>query len=289
MNLKIFSAIWILVVTVTLVTSLIQQQIMCKANHDRCLQDQLYGTFVPNYNNKMSLIFLFIFTTLVFKINTLHNIYMSSVQSLFYSPFIDYIWYANKSIEFIVCINICNQIDTYAFDKFQTKKEQELWFYCSVFVLIIIYNIIPLTGLSLKAQVELLNAILLIPQIWRNSIKGFNSVPSMAHVVSIYAYILVTELYIDFVPHNIFFKKSDRERGIRITAITSLSLFIYYHISKDSSWLIPRRFRRWFVYDNNMYMYDYTFEEEANRSNLSYISDEEFLAQIRNDPHCPLL
>ena len=112
------------------------------------------------------------------------------------------------------------------------------------------------------------------PQIWQNIIKGCRDVPRFSYAVSISVYAMSLPLMVDFYSSNILYKRPQTFFGIISFSFVIWQLYILWKQRTRPRFLLPKRMREWLLAGPDYYKYEHDFEDETNKSNLSYISDE---------------
>ena len=114
-----------------------------------------------------------------------------------------------------------------------------------------------------------------IPQIIRNTLKGYRHVPELSYPVAFFAFNLYFPLYIYSFDRNIFFLRPDKSFVFLIVLIVSLQLYALKIQQRSPRFLMPRALRVAYLtrMRSNYYKYEHTFEEEAGRLSASYLSD----------------
>ena len=126
----------------------------------------------------------------------------------------------------------------------------------------------------------------LVPQIWRNSIKGFRETPCIAYALSVLAQGLILPTYIQMSPTNVLFKRPVPMINylMGVVGAIALQVWILYKQKTRPRFLIPKVLKEKILCDEDFHRYERSFEDEANRSSNSYISNDSLIDQLRERP-----
>lgn len=114
-----------------------------------------------------------------------------------------------------------------------------------------------------------------MPQLIKNSIEGYRNVPKMSYIITSLAYTLYLPIYMYAFDDNILFVRPDFKFAVFLFFFAIFQIVTIKIQQKYPRFLIPRSMRLRLQAQRlaNAHQYEFDFEEDANRSTCSYLSD----------------